>query len=81
MMDKSGNTRFSGEKETFILEIEEHLSRLMKRGQSALRIYSYYCIEFCGRTAAKVMYHCKNDEHALKNNGKVIQMYLQGIVL
>ena len=29
----------------------------------------------------QVMYHCKNDEHALKTMEKLIQMYLYGIAL
>lgn len=81
MMDKSGNTRFSGEKETFILEIEEHLSRLMKESKEYDDVYIHIIVDNFVEGLLQVMYHCKNDEHALKTMEKLIQMYLYGIAL
>lgn len=81
LMDKSGNTKFSNEKENFILEIEQHLKCLMQHNGKYDETYIHIVVDNFVEGLLQVMYHCNEKEHALLTMEKLIQMYLYGIGL
>jgi AcrR family transcriptional regulator len=81
LMDKSDKTKYQGEKEKFIQEIEEHLASHRDLYEAYDEVYVHIIVDNFVEGLLQIMYHYKNDQWAMNTMEKLTKMYLVGIGL
>lgn len=81
LMDRSGKTKYEGEKETMIREIEAHLNSHNELCDQKDPVYLHIVAGNFVDGLLQIMYHYKSKEWALMILHRLTKMYLLGIGL